>query len=63
MEGPALRASDGPGALNLDADPLADIHNSERIRWVIKNGELYEAETMKRLWPSVLEAPRQYWQE
>ena len=49
--------------LVLDADPLADIHNSEKIRWVIKNGELYEAATMKRLWPSVLEAPKQYWQE
>ena len=47
----------------LEADPLADIHNTEKIRWVVKNGEVYEAATMKRVWPSVVEPPRQYWQE
>jgi imidazolonepropionase-like amidohydrolase len=26
----------------LDADPLADIHNSEKIAFVIKNGEVFE---------------------
>ena len=46
----------------LDADPLADIHNTAKIRWVVKNGEVYEAETMKRVWPSVVEPPKQYWQ-
>ena len=46
----------------LDADPLSDIHNTAKIRWVIKNGELYEAATMKRLWPTVVEPPKQYWQ-
>ena len=35
----------------LDADPLADIHNTTLIRWVVKNGEVYEAETLKELWP------------
>ena len=35
----------------LDADPLDDIHNTEKIRWVVKNGEVWEAETMKKLWP------------
>jgi hypothetical protein len=47
----------------LDADPLADIHNTARIRWVVKNGEVYEAATMKRVWPSVIEPVKQYWQE
>jgi hypothetical protein len=46
----------------LDADPTVDIHDSENIHWVVKNGEVYEAATMKRVWPSVQEAPRQYWQ-
>jgi Tol biopolymer transport system component/imidazolonepropionase-like amidohydrolase len=49
--------------LVLDGDPLADIHNTEKIRWVIKNGEVYEAATMKRLWPTVVEPPKQYWQQ
>lgn len=48
--------------LVLEADPLADIHNSEKIRWVIKNGEIYEAATMKRLWPTVVEPVEQTWQ-
>ncbi|MEO8277014.1 MAG: amidohydrolase family protein [Thermoanaerobaculia bacterium] len=46
----------------LDADPLADIHNSEKIHWVVKNGEIYEAATMRRVWPSVVEPPHQTWQ-
>lgn len=46
----------------LDADPLADIHNSEKIRWVVKNGEVYEAATMKRVWPTVIEPVEQSWQ-
>jgi Tol biopolymer transport system component/imidazolonepropionase-like amidohydrolase len=49
--------------LVLEADPLADIHNSDKIRWVIKNGEIYEAATMKRIWPTVVEPVQQYWQE
>jgi hypothetical protein len=28
----------------LNADPLADIHNTAKIRWVIKNGTVYDAE-------------------
>ncbi len=45
----------------LDADPLADIHNTERIRWVVKNGEVYEAETMKQVWPKEEELPAFFW--
>lgn len=46
----------------LDADPIADIHNTTKIHWVVKNGEVYEGETMKRVWPSAVEPPLQYWQ-
>jgi len=46
----------------LDADPLADIHNSTKIHWVVKNGEIWEAETMKKVWPQVVEPAKQYWQ-
>ena len=47
----------------LDADPLADIHNSVKIRWVIKNGELFDAATLTRRWPSEHPLPRMFWQE
>ena len=36
----------------LDRDPLDDIHNSVAIRSVMKNGALYEAETLKQVWPT-----------
>jgi Tol biopolymer transport system component/imidazolonepropionase-like amidohydrolase len=46
----------------LDADPLADIHNSEKVRWVVKGGVVYEADTLREVWPETRELPRQYWQ-
>ena len=32
----------------LDKDPLADIHNSNTVRWTVKNGEVYDGDTMAR---------------
>ena len=45
----------------LDANPLDDIHNSSKIRWVVKNGEVWEAETMKKIWPREEAAPAFFW--
>ena len=45
----------------LDANPLEDIHNSVKIRWVVKNGELWEADTMKQLWPREEPPPNFFW--
>lgn len=47
----------------LDADPLADIHNTDKIRWVVKNGVVYEAETMKQVWPQEKELPPFFWKK
>ena len=47
----------------LTADPLADIHNSTTLRWVIKNGEVFEASTLKALWPHEKVLPKMFWQE
>ncbi len=46
----------------LDADPLTDIHNTEKVRWVVKNGELWDGETMRREWPTAQPAPKFFWQ-
>jgi len=46
----------------LDADPLADIHNTTNIRWVVKNGAVYEAETMNEVWPGKKNLPQFFWQ-
>lgn len=35
----------------LDADPMEDIRNTARIRWVVKGGVVYEAETLDEIWP------------
>lgn len=50
--------------LVLDANPLDDIHNSNTIRYVMKNGRLYEGATLNELWPRqrTLELPA-YWDE
>jgi imidazolonepropionase-like amidohydrolase/Tol biopolymer transport system component len=46
----------------LDADPLEDIRNSASVRYVMKNGRLYEAATLNELWPTPRELPGFYWQ-
>jgi hypothetical protein len=35
----------------LDADPLKDIHNTARMAYVMKNGVLYDPQTLDELWP------------
>jgi Tol biopolymer transport system component len=44
----------------LDLSPLDDVHNTNSVRWVMKNGELYEGETLRRLWPTAWE-PGPFW--
>jgi len=46
----------------LDANPLDDIHNSNTVRWVVKNGEVFDGATMDRVWPSAVPHPGFYWQ-
>ena len=47
----------------LDADPLADIHNTAKIRWVVKNGEVFDAEKMRQEWPDQKPLPPFFWRE
>jgi imidazolonepropionase-like amidohydrolase len=35
----------------LAKDPLEDIHNTNTIRYVMKNGELFEGDTLNEIWP------------
>jgi len=37
--------------LILDKNPLEDIHNTNTIHWVMKNGELFEGNTLDQIWP------------
>ena len=45
----------------LDKNPLADIHNTESIKMVMKNGELFETDTLNQVWPVQKTLGNQYW--
>ena len=47
--------------LVLDKNPLLDIHNTNSIRYVMKNGELFEGETLDQVWPNQTALDKQYW--
>lgn len=45
----------------LDKNPLENIRNTNSIRYVMKNGELFEGDTLDQIWPQQKKLPRQYW--
>ena len=45
----------------LDANPLDNIRNSNTIHYVMKNGRLYDGNTLDEIWPRQLPAPDEYW--
>ncbi len=45
----------------LDRNPLEDIRNTNSIRYVMKNGELYEGDTLNMIWPVERPLPPQFW--
>jgi hypothetical protein len=47
----------------LDANPLERIENTNTLRFVMKNGRLYDAGTLAELWPRQREIPRPWWWE
>lgn len=47
----------------FDRNPLADIRNTLSIRYVMKNGELYDGHTMDTVWPTPKKLEKQYWWE
>ncbi len=47
----------------LDADPLRSIRNTQSIRYVMKNGVLYDDETLDEVWPSARKLPVPWWRQ
>lgn len=45
----------------LDKDPLDDIRNTNTIRYVMKNGEMYEGDTLNKLYPQDKKLPESWW--
>jgi Tol biopolymer transport system component/imidazolonepropionase-like amidohydrolase len=47
--------------LVLNSNPLDDIHNSRDLRYVIKNGVMYSADSLDEAWPQQKKFPPFYW--
>lgn len=47
----------------LDRNPLVDIRNSNSVRFVMKNGVLYDGDSLDTVWPKAKRAPPFYWLE
>ena len=45
----------------LDKDPLVNIRNTNSIKYVMKNGVLYDGNTMNEVWPNPKELDAQWW--
>jgi hypothetical protein len=45
----------------LDGNPLADIRNTNTVRYVMKNGRLYDGDTLAEVWPRARAVDRAWW--
>jgi imidazolonepropionase-like amidohydrolase/Tol biopolymer transport system component len=57
----SLEAGKLADLLVLDRNPLDNIKNTNSIRYVMKNGELYEGDTLNMVWPQQKPLPKQFW--
>ena len=47
----------------LDSNPLDDIRNTNTVRYVMKNGELFDGDTLDQIWPQAKPLPPMWWQD
>ena len=45
----------------LDRDPLENLRNTNSIKYVMKNGRLYDGETLDEIWPRSIKYGDYYW--
>jgi Tol biopolymer transport system component len=57
----SLEAGKMADLLVLDKNPLENIRNTNSIRYVMKNGEIYEGDTLNMIWPSEKKLPKPFW--
>ena len=49
--------------LILDGNPLENIHNTNTIRYVMKNGRLYDGDALDEVYPRRRPLPSQWWRD
>ena len=45
----------------LSGNPLDDIRNTNAIKYVMKNGELFDGDTLDQIWPQQKTLQRMWW--
>jgi imidazolonepropionase-like amidohydrolase len=45
----------------LDRDPLEDIRNTNSVRYVMKNGLMYDGNSLDQVWPVARKMEAPYW--
>jgi imidazolonepropionase-like amidohydrolase len=45
----------------LDKDPLENIRNTTTIKYVMKNGKLYNGDNLDEVWPEEKRLPEMWW--
>jgi len=47
----------------LAANPLDDVRNTNTVKYVMKNGELFDGDTLDQVWPVEKPLPRPWWRD
>lgn len=47
----------------LDENPLENIRNTNTVKYVMKNGRLYEGDSLDEIWPRRQKLPEPYWRD
>jgi len=46
----------------LDRSPLQDVTHTTSLKYVVKGGDVFEAETLRQVWPRERDLPQPWWQ-
>ncbi|MCI0490164.1 MAG: amidohydrolase family protein [Blastocatellia bacterium] len=57
----SLEAGKMADLIVMDKNPLENIRNTDTIRYVMKNGELFEGDTLNQIWPAQRKLEKMYW--